>query len=88
MFSKLQGRGSLSHIVHICVASAKEIDIQSRKESSLLGEVLDFEDIFDYDPQKIRLRPIDVAYVIKTKLGTLPPFQLLRNLSSNKLAAL
>jgi len=88
VFSKLQGRGSLSHAVRICVASAKETDTQSRKESSLPGEVLDFEDVFDCDPQKMRLRPVDAAHAIETKPGTSPPFQPLRNLSSNELAAL
>jgi hypothetical protein len=50
--------------------------------------LLDFKDVFDYDPQKMRLNLVEVSHVIKTLRGKTLPFQPLRNLSTNELAAL
>lgn len=88
MFSKLQDRGTLTHAVRVCVASTKETATQDGKEYPLPKEIADFADVFDCDPQKMRLRPVEASHAIETKPGTSPPFQPLRNLSANELAAL
>jgi hypothetical protein len=88
MFSKLQGRGTLKHAMRICVASTTGTITQDGQPSPLPAEISDFQDVFDCDPQKMRCNPVEATHAIETLPGETPPFQPLRNLSTNELAAL
>jgi hypothetical protein len=91
VFEQLNRRGSITHLVRVCVASATQPDRNPKEGVAVepLPEcVRDFEDVFENDARKMRARVVDAAHAIDLRPGTVPPFQPLRNLSATELAAL
>jgi hypothetical protein len=90
-FDRLNRHGALSQELRVCVVSVAEPASNSPQDKAVkpLPEyVRGFEDVFENDAQKIHSRVVDAAHAIDLRPGTVPPFQPLRNLSANELAAL
>jgi hypothetical protein len=52
IFTKLQGRGTLTHAVRIRLALVKDAKPQDEQPFALPLELSDYQDVFDYDPNQ------------------------------------
>jgi len=90
VFEQLNRRGTLSQALRVCVAAASDPSGEGSKEAAepLPDCAVEFEDVFENDALKMQSRVVETSHAIDLRLGTVPPFQPLRNLSATELAAL
>jgi transposase InsO family protein len=83
-FHLLHDRGTLRHAVKVSVASVTD----PPDLAPLPSVIIDYEDVFENDAQKMKARVAEAEHAINLKPNTVPPFQSLRNLSASELEAL
>jgi hypothetical protein len=83
-FHHLYNRGTLRHLVKVCITSVTELSDQVL----LPSVILDYEDVFENDTQKMMAYVAETSHAINLRPSTMLLFQPLRNLSATELEAL
>jgi hypothetical protein len=83
-FYHLYNCGTLRYLVKVCITSVTE----PSNQVPLPSVILDYEDVFENDIQKMIACMAETSYAINLRPSTIPLFQPLRNLSATELEAL